>query len=176
MNIKSILSYVGSVFLCLIFNCIVSPLIFPSPLYFRPDIVVSITVAVAIVSGSVTGGIYGLCVGLLLDTLFSRYLGLYALGYMMVGLISGFFSKQYYAKNLIFPTIIAFLMALLKEGLLAMQMRIAGAIFTGSGTALLRYLLPSAIITAVLTIPIYYIYQRSHRDDIRRSRWNSYLS
>ncbi len=171
MNVRAVLTYIGAIFANLILNCIVFPHVVPYGLL--PDSVVALTVAIAIVSGSLAGGVYGLVVGLILDILFSRYLGLYALGYMLIGLLAGLFARQYYAQNLVFPPIVAFLLCLLKEGLIALQLRIAGTTFV-VGTAFWRYLLPSAVLTGLLTIPLYYFYRRSHRTDLRRSRWDRY--
>lgn len=141
----------------------------------RPDSIVAVTIAVALVSGSGKGALYGVASGLIIDVLFSRYLGMYALGYTLIGFLVGFFTDKYYAHNAVFPGIAAFLAHLFKEGAMALQLAVIGARFE-MGMAFWRYIVPSAVLTALITIPLYIVYRRNRRFEMRRAKWEMYPS
>lgn len=170
MTIKQILTFA----VALLVNLLLESVIFVrfGILGIRPDSIIPVIIAMSLVSGSAKGTIYGFAIGMLLDVLFSRYLGMYAVGYVFIGLLAGFFSDKYFAHNPIFVALLTLFAYFAKEGIFALQLIIMRFEFT-VGTAFWRYFLPSAMLTTIVSIPVYYIYKKDRKIEMRRSRWDS---
>lgn len=138
----------------------------------RPDTIVAVLVPFALVTGSVQGAAYGLAAGLTLDVLFGSYLGMYSLGYVLIGFFAGLLTKKHYVHNPVAPTAIAFLAYFFKEGVMALQVYVLSRPFS-VGMAFWRYLLPSAAVTSAISLVLYYIIRRNRHEDLRRSRWGA---
>jgi len=125
----------------------------------RPDAMLAATVSFAILEGSFSGAVFGVIGGLLMDLLFGASLGLYGALYLAAGLAAGFFYKKFYADNLIVPMAAAAAAGFTKDLLLALIKLIGGARFPFAGL-LLRYALPSAVMTALLCALIHILFKR----------------
>lgn len=173
MSIKQIIWLIVMV----LFNVVLESILIPTANVFglRPDSVIPLIVAMSLVSGAAKGSMYGFTVGLILDVYFSRYLGMYAMGYVFWGIVIGLFSDRYFAQNLIFPFLAGSMGYLFKEGTIAIQLMMLGTTFS-FGNAFWRYFLPSAILTGIVSVPVYWFYQRNRRFEMRRSKWDSRTS
>lgn len=138
----------------------------------RPDTVIPIIVSLSLVSGAANGAVYGFFIGLVLDIYFTKYLGMFIMGYAFWGMFMGFFSDKYYAQNGLFAFLAGTLGYFFKEFLIGIQLKIAGSNFD-LGISLWRYFLPSALITGVFTVLCYLFYRYKNRNDLRRSKWDS---
>lgn len=128
--------------------------VFPSiPTWgLRLDLLMMCAVVYAIYGGRYAGGAMGLVSGLLIDVFFGSAIGVRALPYMLLPMMAGVLHRKYFADNLIVPALAVFLSVLIKElilGLIAMVFRIQ----TPLPLVLGRYVLPSAALTALVTIP-----------------------
>lgn len=138
----------------------------------RPDTIVVVVISLGILRGSMTAGSYGLLTGALIDVLYSPYLGFMALPYTIIGFVSGLFSEQYFAQNLVVPSLFAVIATLLKEGLLGVQVALLGYRPYMRG-AVLQYFIPEALFTALVMAPIFFVLQQRLQRQWRRSRWES---
>lgn len=170
MTVGQILALLGM----LLSNMMLESTIIPRINIFglRPDSIIPLIVSMSLVSGAAKGSMYGLAIGLVLDIYFSQYLGMFAAAYVFWGLFIGLFFDKYYAHNAFFPAIAGFLGYLFKEAAMAVQMTLLGESYT-LGVAFWRYMFPSALITGLLCIPVYYIYKRNRRFEMRRARWGT---
>lgn len=137
-----------------------------------PDSVIVFTVVIGVNLGSAIGATYGTVVGVLIDMMYGPYVGFYTLAYTLCGYLSGLFNTQYFSQHLFVPPIFAFLFCLFKELVMYGQLRIAGLHFE-VGSAIWRYFIPSAAITALLTVPIFAIMRQTWRTEWRRARWEN---
>ena len=136
----------------------------------RPDTVIAIITAISITSGSLAGTAYGLAAGLLLDVLFGKYIGLLSLIYMLPAMAAGFFYRRYYADNKLFPCLIAMALYIVKELLLIVFLLITQQQYNYF-MVLWRYLLPSAILTGLITYPINVLYKKLQQRQLYRERY-----
>ncbi len=170
MTIKDIITIV----LLFLANITCETIIIPRINFFglRPDTVIPVIISMSLVSGASNGALYGFFVGLVLDIYFTKYLGMFILGYAFLGMFVGFFIDKYYAQNALFVFIAGTLGYFFKEILIMIQLRISGTTFE-LGNAVWRYFLPSALITGVFTVIFYIIYRSKNMDDLRRAKWES---
>jgi len=71
-----------------------------------PNILICVVSTYGFMKGQKHGIIIGFCTGLLLDVFSCNLFGLYALIYMYIGLLNGFFRKQFFADDLRLPMIL----------------------------------------------------------------------
>ena len=163
----TILSAIGMIVLNVIFESVVFIKI--NLFGIRPDTVIAVVIAVALTGGSKQGALYGAFCGAAIDVLFSRYIGMYTLPYMIIGALAGIYYNKYYADNKLFPVLLALPAYVLKEFIMGVQLSIAGVDFSFFH-ALWRYELPSAVLTAALTAAVYVFLRRQRSEQIRRAR------
>lgn len=72
----------------------------------KPNLIIITTISYALVRGSREGAIYGLFSGLLLDVMGGKYIGLYAIMGMYLGLIIGSLNKNLYNENYLIPIMV----------------------------------------------------------------------
>ena len=125
----------------------------------RPDSIIAFATVITIVSGTYAGTAYAIAAGLLLDVLFSAHFGQMALIYMLSTVGAGLFYRRYYADNNLFPGIVAGALYVIKEMLVVLSLLVLQIPFSFFNT-FWRYLIPSAVLTAVLAIPVNIIYRR----------------
>lgn len=68
-----------------------------------PNFMLITVVAAGLMRGRKVGMIVGFFGGLLVDIFFGTYLGAYALIYLYLGFLNGFFSHLFYAEEVVFP-------------------------------------------------------------------------
>ncbi len=115
----------------------------------RPDAMLGAAVSFGILQGPIFGAVYGLIGGLIMDLFFGTSLGLYGALYLIAGLSAGFFYKKFYSDNLIVPAAAAAVAGFVKDFVIAVIRAAGGAQFPFAGI-LIRYILPSAVLTGVL--------------------------
>ncbi len=115
----------------------------------RPDAMLAAVVSFGVLQGSMFGAVVGVIGGLVMDVLFGTSVGLYGALYLIAGMNAGFFYKKFYADNLIVPAAAAAVAGFSKDMVLAVIRALGGAQFPFVGIVI-RYILPSAILTGVL--------------------------
>ena len=136
----------------------------------RPDSVVAVVTAISIVSGAWAGTAYAIAAGLLLDLLFGQYMGLMSLIYMVPAIAAGLFYRRFYADNRLFPCIVAGGLYIAKELLFIVFLLIMRIEFNYFGI-IWRYLIPSALLTSLITYPVHGIYRRLDQGQVYRERY-----
>jgi rod shape-determining protein MreD len=122
----------------------------------RPLILIPLTTAVAMFTGPVGGGAAGAAAGLLWDINASRLFGFNGLTLMALGIAAGLLVRLLLRNN---P---------LSAGLLAVGATLAQGLFDwlinyllpgrpGAGLLLVRTLLPNALYTCLLALPVYWL-------------------
>ncbi len=71
-----------------------------------PNILVCVVSTYGFMKGRKHGIIIGFCIGLILDIFSGSLFGVYALIYMYIGLLNGFFKKQFFGDDLRLPMIL----------------------------------------------------------------------
>lgn len=133
----------------------------------RPDAMLAATVSFAVLTGSFSGAAFGAAGGLLMDTLFGRSLGLYAILYMIAGMTAGYFFKKFYADNLIVPAAAAAAAGFVKDLILAFLVFAGGARFGFAGI-LIRYIVPSALMTGLFCTLIHPVLKPALLTQVKR--------
>lgn len=119
-----------------------------------PNTALIIVVSYALLRGSISGAMVGFFSGMLMDIFFGTSIGFYALLFLLAGLTIGRSQKEFYRENYLLPVIICSLTAMVYESIVF----ITGFVFQGETNILyflLRLLIPEAVYTAVVTVPIY---------------------
>ena len=71
-----------------------------------PNILICIVAKYGFMKGRKYGIVIGFCTGLILDVFSGALFGMYALIYMYIGLLNGFFKKQFFGDDLKLPLIL----------------------------------------------------------------------
>ncbi len=135
----------------------------------RPDAIIALTASLGVLLGMKKGALFGLITGLVADVLFSPMVGLSAMGYMFTGLVGGAFYQKYYADNIIIPALVAAVGAIFKECVMAAACAIGGAAF-GFFAVLGTYILPCALLSAVMCMPVHALMRRALAGQLKAER------
>ena len=124
-----------------------------------PDIVLIGLVYISIQKGKITGSVGGFVIGLILDFFSFSFLGLMALSKTTAGFMAGFFNNENkierYTKSYVF-VIIVFVCSLVNN-VLYFALYFQGTLLSFTDV-LLRYVIPTAIYTAFISIlPLIFI-------------------
>lgn len=68
-----------------------------------PNLLIVVTSAFGFMRGQKEGMLVGFFSGLLIDIFFSEYMGFYALIYMVLGYVNGFFNRIFYPEDIKLP-------------------------------------------------------------------------
>lgn len=71
-----------------------------------PNLLIIITSCFGFMRGKKEGMFIGFISGLLIDTLFGRIIGFYALIYMLIGYLNGFFASIFYPEDIKLPMVL----------------------------------------------------------------------
>ena len=121
-----------------------------------PDMIVMIVVAAAYQRGKTKGMFVGFFAGLVLDIASGGYLGVFALFYMFLGYLNGFLAKYYVQNDILLPL----MMAAASEFLFAFMCYVFLFLTHGRthlGAYILYQMIPLAIYTCIVFIPVYRI-------------------
>lgn len=135
----------------------------------RPDMVIALAVALGITVGGSRAGLVCGGIGLLWDMLFYKMLGVNAAIYLLSGVICGRFFRKYYADNALIPAVIGLGLSFFKDNVFAIIAALGGARMN-YGLMLVSYILPCALFTGVMCIPLFYILKPM------LARYSKYLS
>lgn len=119
-----------------------------------PNLMIILTASVAIINGSLEGCLVGFCSGLLLDLLFGPYIGMYALGYLLCGYLTGITNRIFYKEDITFPI----LMIAAADLFYGFYMYCFGFVIRGRVDVwfyIRRIILPEAAYTVIVAIFLY---------------------
>lgn len=142
--------------LTLIFSIFLDSVIFArfNILGVVPDCVLAGVVCMGILLGATDAAMAGCVAGLVIDVLFGKAVGINALAYMLSGMIGGVFYKKYFADNIFIPMATVAVCAFLKENFMAVITGLIGGSFSYF-EMFATYIVPSALMTAVICLPVY---------------------
>ena len=100
---KKLIIYAVSVLICFLLQCSFFD-------YFTmadvvPNLLIIMTASIAILEGPAAGCIAGFACGLLLDLTFGSVLGLYGLGYLLTGFLTGYTNRLFYKEDIALPLV-----------------------------------------------------------------------
>lgn len=128
-----------------------------------PNLLLILCVSMGLMRGKKSGMFTGFFSGLLVDLFFGSLLGFYALLYMYIGYMAGFFYKIYYDNKIRVPLLlVAGGDAVYSLAVYGLQFLLRGR--TGFFYYVARIMIPEILVTVVLTIFVYRLfYQLNHR-------------
>lgn len=136
-----------------------------------PNILIIITSSFGFMRGKKEGMTIGFISGLILDVLFGKILGFYALLYMVIGYLNGFFSTIFYPEDIKLP------MVLITSSELVYCFLCYFFLFLiqgkkNFGYSFLHLILPEIVYTLLVTIIIYkgILFVNEWLEDIERRR------
>lgn len=119
-----------------------------------PNILIILTSSFGFMSGKKEGMFIGFVSGLILDVLFGNILGFYALVYMIIGYLNGFFSSIFFPEDIKLPMVLITSSELVYCLLVYLfKFLIQGKI--RFGYYFLHIILPEIVFTVLVTILIY---------------------
>lgn len=125
----------------------------------QPNILLILAISFGFMQGKKEGIMVGFFCGLMIDIFFGSVLGLYALLYMFIGYLSGFFCKVYFDEDIKVP------MVMVACGDLAYNFAVYLILFLMRGklsffSYLSSVMLPEMVYTVLVTIIMYRIFYR----------------
>ena len=119
-----------------------------------PNILIIITAAFGFMRGKKEGMLIGFVSGLILDVLFGSLLGFYALIYMVIGYLNGFFHSIFYPEDIKLPMVLISSSELLYCFLIYFfQFMLQGRLHFGY--YFLHIILPAIVYTILVTLLVY---------------------
>lgn len=119
-----------------------------------PNILLIFVVSFSIMSGKTEGLILGFFTGLFFDVLYGGYLGVFALIYMSIGYLNGYFTQLFYTDDIMLPlSLILFNDFILNLGIYVVYFLLRNRL---DFLFYLRYtILPEMIYTIIVTLLLY---------------------
>ncbi|MBO4399673.1 MAG: rod shape-determining protein MreD [Lachnospiraceae bacterium] len=121
-----------------------------------PDLIIMIVVAAAYQRGKTKGMFVGFCAGLVLDIASGGLLGVFALFYMFIGYLNGTFAKYYVQNDILLPLVLAASSEFIYSFMFYVFLFLTKG-RTHVGAYILYQMIPLAIYTAVVFLPVYRI-------------------
>ncbi len=121
-----------------------------------PNLLIVVTAAFGFMRGRKEGLWVGFFCGLFMDLMFSDVLGFYALVYMLVGFVNGFFRKNFFPDEIRLPVILI----AVSDFFCNMVIYFCLFLFRGRlnlGYYIVHTMLPELIYTMAVAIVLYYI-------------------
>jgi len=119
-----------------------------------PNILIILTSCFGFMRGKKDGMIIGFVSGLMLDVLFGNLLGFYALLYMIIGYLNGFFASIFYPEDIKLPMILIITSELLYCFLIYFFLFLLQGKFH-FGYYFIHIILPEIVYTILVTIVLY---------------------
>ena len=121
----------------------------------KPSLTLCVLVCIVAVYGKFSGALAGLAIGALLDVLFAPARGFYSLQNMLTGYIAGVVFEKGMRDDSFLIGILAFGMYLVREVIGAILAAFLGVKIGNFIFLFIRYLLPSAVLTGLVCIPLF---------------------
>lgn len=122
----------------------------------KPDAAFVIIVCLAMMRGPVWGAIVGFSMGLLIDIALVQTLGISSFLFTLAGYFSGRYAEGVDLDSWFPPVITVFIFSLVVQLLNSVIMFLLG-VEASAGFILLRVVLPSAVLNALLAVPVFII-------------------
>lgn len=154
MKVKHAIFYIISVIVCFLLQTSVFEFLKLNDV--MPNVLLILTASFALIRGKRVGMGIGFSCGLLIDIFSGNVLGQYALLYVLIGFINGFFHSYFYEDEALLP------IALLVANSFVYSLLIFFFFFLLRGRVeffayLLSVIIPEAVYTGVVALPIFYL-------------------
>jgi len=119
-----------------------------------PNLLIIFTASVATIEGRFDGCLTGFFSGLLLDVTYGHILGMYALGYLIIGYCTGTTNRLFYKEDITFPI----LMIAASDIAYGIYMYLAGFLIRGRLDFPYYFghiILPEAVYTVIIAVFLY---------------------
>lgn len=127
------------------------------------DLLCVLLCSLSILQGPIYGAVCGLAVGVILDGIFGHF-GLYAAGYLAVGLLAGLFAEKMRFDKIVMPLICFAVLYLFKE-LPAVLYLFFQAVPISWPSVFLKLLL-GALVGCALFMPLHLLFVRLHKWEV----------
>lgn len=121
-----------------------------------PNVMLAFVVCISMMRGSKEGMSVGFFCGLLIDIFYGTGLGKYALLYVIIGYINGYFYRLYYQYDIVLPLLVLFVNSLIYD--------LAIYVFfflirkrLGFLSLLKSIMIPEILYTAIIAIAVYWL-------------------
>lgn len=121
-----------------------------------PNLLIIVTSAFGFMRGKREGMFVGFFSGLVYDIFFGEWVGLYALIYMLLGYINGFFKQIFYPEDIKLPLILIGISDFIYGNVICILMFIMRSEFHYS-YYLMNIIIPELIYTVLITLILYQI-------------------
>ena len=121
-----------------------------------PNLLIVVTSSFGFMRGKKEGMLVGFFAGLITDIFFSDYIGFYALIYMVLGYVNGFFNKIFYPEDIKLPIILISASDFIYGNLICIFMFIMRSRFD-YWYYLEHIIIPELIYTILVTIVLYQV-------------------
>lgn len=121
-----------------------------------PNLLIVVTSAFGFMRGQKEGMLVGFFSGLLIDIFFSEYIGFYALIYMVLGYLNGFFNRIFYPEDIKLPLFLIAASDFIYGNIICIFMFVMRSRFDYF-YYLEHIILPELIYTILVTIVLYQI-------------------
>lgn len=158
MNRKVVVALLVTVCFCL--QCTLFKAL--SLAYITPNLLIVVTSSFGFMRGKKEGLVIGFFCGLLIDIFYGDVLGFYALIYMYIGYVNGFFSKIFYDEDIKLPMILITLSDLAYGFIIYIFLFLLRARFS-FGYYFIHIILPEVVYTVVVTVVLYRIIRAINR-------------
>lgn len=130
--------------------------------FIAPNLLIVVTSSFGFMRGKKEGLIIGFFAGLLIDIFYGDVLGFYALIYMYIGYVNGFFNKIFYDEDIKLPMVLITLSDL-TYGLIIYLFLFLLRTRLDFGYYFIHIIMPEVIYTVVITIILYRIIRSINR-------------
>jgi rod shape-determining protein MreD len=130
--------------------------------YISPNILIIITSSFGLMRGKKEGLVIGFFCGLLIDIFYGDVLGFYALIYMYIGYVNGFFNKIFYDEDIKLPIILITLSDLTYGFIIYVFLFLLRTRFDFI-YYLIHIIIPEVVYTIVVTIVFYRVIRAINR-------------
>lgn len=131
-----------------------------------PDLPVVVVASWGLLRGTAEGSLWGFIAGLAVDLFSGAPFGSATLSLVIVGFLSGLGKTSAVQAHVALPILIAFLATIMYSLIFLLVLRISGQTVVWFDN-LIRIILPSAVLNAVLTPPIYGTMRWAHNRFLR---------
>lgn len=121
-----------------------------------PNLLIVVTSSFGFMRGQKEGMLVGFFSGLLIDIFFSEYMGFYALIYMILGYVNGFFNRIFYPEDIKLPLFLIAASDFIYGNIICVTMFIMRSRFDYS-YYLKSIIIPELIYTILVTLVLYQI-------------------
>lgn len=130
--------------------------------FISPNILIILTASFGLMRGKKEGLIVGFFCGFLIDIFYGDVLGFYALIYMYIGYVNGFFNKIFYDEDIKLPIILITLSDTVYGFIIYIFLFLLRTRLD-FGYYLLHIIIPEVVYTVVVTIVLYRVIRAINR-------------